>query len=124
MRTAGYGRVLLLRRSADDCLGGLRELPGGGVDDGEGLTEALCREVGEETGLEVTAVGAHLGRFDHPSRSGRPTRRFTFTATVADGTAVTLAEHDECPWADREQQEGTSSAVRGVLAVWRNRAAA
>lgn len=118
------GRVLLLHRPADDYLGGLWELPSGGVEDGESLTEALRREVGEETGLEVTAVGACLGHFDYMSKSGRPTRQFNFTATVADGTAVTLTEHDGYLWADREQQERTSSAVREVLAAWRGRAGA
>ncbi|GAA3655770.1 NUDIX hydrolase [Streptomyces chitinivorans] len=121
--TDADGRVLLLHRPADDYLGGLWELPSGGVEDGESLTEALCREVVEETGLEVTAVGAYLGHFDYLSKSGRPTRQFNFTATVADGTAVTLTEHDEYLWANREQQERTSGAVRGVLAAWRGQGA-
>ncbi|HEX5566324.1 MAG TPA: NUDIX domain-containing protein [Streptomyces sp.] len=114
------GRVLLLHRPADDYLGGLWELPSGGVDGGETLTGALRREVEEETGLEVTAVGAYLGHFDYRSRSGRLTRQFNFTATTAAGT-VTLTEHDEHLWADRDGQEKVSSAVREVLAAWRNR---
>ncbi|NEE45902.1 NUDIX hydrolase, partial [Streptomyces sp. SID8455] len=49
-------RVLLLRRRGDDFLGGLWELPSGGVGPGERLVDALCREVLEETGLTVTGV--------------------------------------------------------------------
>ncbi len=118
--TDAEGRVLLLRRPADDHLGGLWELPSGGVDDGETLTEALRREVAEETGLEVTAVGAYLGHFDYRSGSGGLTRQFTFTATTAGGT-VTLTEHDAYVWADRAGQEKVSREVRGVLATWRER---
>lgn len=67
------GGVLLLHRPEDDYLGGLWELPSGGVDDGESLTEVLCREVGEETELEVTAVGAYLGYSDTCRKAaGRP----------------------------------------------------
>ncbi|MCM3768503.1 NUDIX domain-containing protein [Neobacillus niacini] len=33
------------------------ELPGGGVDDGETLDRALCREILEETGIEVKLFG-------------------------------------------------------------------
>lgn len=120
--TDAQGRVLLLHRPADDYLGGLWERPSGGVDDGETLSEALRREVGEETGLEVTAIDAYLGHFDYVSKSGKATRQFNFSATTT-GRTVRLTEHDEHVWADRAQQERVSSAVREVLAAWRNQIA-
>ncbi|GGX84402.1 NUDIX hydrolase [Streptomyces hiroshimensis] len=113
------GKVLLLRRPADDYLGGLWELPSGGVDDGETLIEALRREVAEETGLTVTVVGGYLGHFDYRSGNGRATRQFNFTATVTPGERVTLTEHDEHLWADHTQQNQVSTAVRIVLDTWR-----
>ncbi|MFE0047593.1 NUDIX hydrolase [Streptomyces albireticuli] len=113
------GKVLLLHRQADDYLGGLWELPSGGVDDGETLTEALHREVAEETGLTVTAVGGYLGHFDYRSGSGRATRQFNFTVSTTDGT-VELTEHDAHLWADRTQQNQVSGAVRAVLDTWRD----
>jgi 8-oxo-dGTP diphosphatase len=119
------GRVLLLRRSADDYLGGLWELPSGGVDDGETLIEALRREVAEETGLTIEAIGDYLGHFDYRSGSGRATRQFNFAATVIEnGGTVRLTEHDAHAWADQDQQAHVSGAVQAVLAAWRrNRAA-
>lgn len=46
------GEVLLIRRGRAP-LRGYWSLPGGAVETGEGLEEALCREVREETGLQV-----------------------------------------------------------------------
>lgn len=110
------GNVLLLHRAAGDYMGGLWELPSGGVDAGESLTEALHREVAEETGLTLTSVGAYLGHFDYLSGSGKKSRQFNFTV-VATGSAVELepTEHDAHEWADHTQQEKASSAVRTVL---------
>ena len=121
--TNAHGQVLLLHRNADDYMGGLWELPSGGVDDGETLAQALRREVEEETGLKVKTLDAYLGHFDYLSKSGKLTRQFNFTATTS-GESITLTEHDAHLWADRDQQEKVSDAVRGILAAWRNQAAA
>ncbi|MFB7210492.1 NUDIX domain-containing protein [Streptomyces sp. NPDC056255] len=119
----GDGKVLLLHRTADDYLGGLWELPAGGIDDGENLTEALRREVAEETGLPVAAVGDYLGHFDYRSAGGRATHQFNFTATVTEADkTVKLTEHDAYLWADRSEQDRVSSATQAVLDTWRNRA--
>ncbi|KUN02117.1 DNA mismatch repair protein MutT [Streptomyces yokosukanensis] len=112
------GKVLLLHRPADDYLGGLWELPSGGVETGESLIEALEREVAEETGLTVTEVDTYLGHFDYRSGSGRRTRQYNFAATVT-GRTVQLSEHDAHLWADNGQQAQVSSAVQAVLDTWR-----
>lgn len=44
---------LLMGRRGKDPNRGLYVLPGGGVEDGESLEDAFCREVFEETGLKI-----------------------------------------------------------------------
>ncbi|MET7498779.1 NUDIX hydrolase [Streptomyces microflavus] len=110
------GRVLLLRRRPHDFLGGLWELPGGGVEPGERLVDALCREVLEETGLTVTCVTGHAGSFDYASRSGLRTRQLTFAVTVGATGPVALTEHDSSAWADRGDLPAVSDETRALLA--------
>ncbi|MEO0972395.1 MAG: Nudix family hydrolase [Pseudomonadota bacterium] len=51
----GEGRVLMAQRPAGKDMAGKWELPGGKVKAGEGLHDALAREIAEELGAEVTA---------------------------------------------------------------------
>jgi 8-oxo-dGTP pyrophosphatase MutT (NUDIX family) len=55
------GRLLLQQRSD----GGQWGLPGGSVEIGESVTEAIVREVREETGLRVS-VGRLIGVYSEP----------------------------------------------------------
>jgi ADP-ribose pyrophosphatase YjhB (NUDIX family) len=50
------GRVLIVRRATRPMLG-LYTLPGGVVEAGETLEEAVLREIAEETGLTIAPVG-------------------------------------------------------------------
>jgi 8-oxo-dGTP diphosphatase len=61
-------RVVLVRR-AHEPLKGEWSLPGGAVELGETLAEALVREVGEETGLEIR-VGPVVEVVDRVHRTG------------------------------------------------------
>lgn len=47
------GRVLITRRASNSHQGGLWEFPGGKVEEGEPLLEALARELEEELGIEI-----------------------------------------------------------------------
>jgi 8-oxo-dGTP pyrophosphatase MutT (NUDIX family) len=55
------GRILLVHRSD-----GLWSVPGGGLDPGERLDQAVVREVREETGLEVEPL-ALIGVYSDPA---------------------------------------------------------
>jgi len=48
------GRILIDRRPTDSMLGGLWEFPGGKVEPGETLDDAVHRELAEEVGIRVT----------------------------------------------------------------------
>ncbi|HEX2073006.1 MAG TPA: NUDIX domain-containing protein [Geodermatophilus sp.] len=61
----GRGRLLLVRRGREPSRG-LWSVPGGRVEPGESLAEAVEREVLEETGLQVRA-GAPVGRVRIPA---------------------------------------------------------
>lgn len=65
-RTAD-GRILLIRR-ADS---GKWALPGGTLEWGETLRSAITREVFEETGARVTALGDLVGAYSEPGRDPR-----------------------------------------------------
>lgn len=64
------GRVFCAKRPMDKILGGLWEFPGGKVEPGESLEEALIREIKEELGIEIT-ITKHLLNVVHeyPSHS-------------------------------------------------------
>lgn len=109
------GRVLLLRRPADDFRGGTWELPSGKVESGEGLQAGLFREVTEETGLVVSGITSYLGAFDYTSGSGRHTRQHTWSVTVEHGDDVRLTEHDAYAWAGSDDDYPVSAEVQALI---------
>jgi 8-oxo-dGTP diphosphatase len=117
------GAVLLLRRAPHESFAGIFELPSGGVEPGEGVLEALMREVREETGLRVTAVPAFVGSFDYRTRAGEQARQFNFAVEVDGGEPrLEPAEHDRLAWArpDHLASAGVTLDVRSLLQrFWR-----
>jgi ADP-ribose pyrophosphatase YjhB (NUDIX family) len=59
------GEGLLLQRRTDNQLWGL---PGGGVEPGESVSDAVAREVREETGLDVTPIRL-IGVYSSPENN-------------------------------------------------------
>jgi 8-oxo-dGTP diphosphatase len=116
---ADGNNVLLLKRPADDFMGGIYELPSGKVDPGEALDAALLREIKEETGLDVSEIGGYLGSFDYLSGSGKKSRQFNFVVSVATTEPVTLTEHDEHAWAPVDSDLPVTDAVKTVFEAYR-----
>ena len=89
------GRVLISQRPRHKALGGLWEFPGGSVEFGERLADALRREIAEEYGVEIE-VGALLDVVDHllPDE-GQHWVSPTFLCRVLSGEPV-IREADKC----------------------------
>jgi 8-oxo-dGTP diphosphatase len=117
------GAVLLLRRAPHESFAGIFELPSGGVEPGEGVLQALIREVQEETGLRVSEVVAYVDSFDYWTRAGELARQFNFAVDVDGGEPrLEPAEHDRLVWAcpDQLASAGVTVDVRILLRrFWR-----
>ena len=61
------GQIVLVRRKDDGCW----SLPGGMVDWGEDVPNAVRRELMEETGLEVVTIRRLVGVYSSPNRDPR-----------------------------------------------------
>jgi mutator protein MutT len=77
------GRLLITQRLADDTLGGYWEFPGGKVDPGEALPDALARELMEELGVEAR-IGAQIHHIVH-AYPDRDVRLYFFEARIVSG---------------------------------------
>jgi ADP-ribose pyrophosphatase YjhB (NUDIX family) len=95
------GEVLVVRRARAPA-DGLFSLPGGVVEIGETLTQALIREVREETGLAIEPVGlAGFREAITRDRDGRVERHFVilpFAARWLAGEPVLNEELSEARW--------------------------
>jgi 8-oxo-dGTP diphosphatase len=93
---ADGGRVLAARRSAPEALAGRWEFPGGKVEPGESVPEALERELREELGVTARAGERLPGAWE--VRPGLDLQ--VWTARLVSGEPRPLQDHDELRWLD------------------------
>ena len=110
-------RVLLLRRSASAAvLPDTWDLPGGRLEAGESLLQALAREAQEEAGLTLRAECVLYATVFSPD----PARQVLLLAYLCgDGEAQTVrlsAEHSAFTWATASQARALLPAV--ILSDW------
>lgn len=102
------GRVLLIRRGKEP-LRGRWVVPGGTVELGETLEQALVREIEEETGLLVE-TGELLTVFDRIIREAGTVRYHyvivDYLCTYVSGEARAASDAEAVAWATPEELSG------------------
>src|ERR1700749_446046 len=114
----GGGRMLLVQRGHEPGKG-LWSVPGGKVEAGETDTEAVKREVMEETGLIVEG-GPLIGSVRRPA--GAPDAEFDirdYAAEVTGGSLTPGDDADAATWADPDEM-ATLPLVPGLLDALRS----
>lgn len=116
------GRVLIARRARPPA-DGLHTLPGGGVELGETLEEAVVREVREETGLTIAPI-ALAGYRQAIARddAGRVERHFVilpFAARWVCGEIALNGELAEAHWRSPAELPGlkTTEGLAKIVAA-------
>ena len=123
------GRVLIVRRAAPPAPG-LYTLPGGGVELGETLVEAVIREVGEETGLAIAPVAlAGYREVIRRDGQGRIERHFVilpFAARWLSGEVALNEELAAAHWMNPAELAGlnTTEGLIEIVAAAQKRMAA
>ena len=93
-------QTLLARRKADKKLGGFWEFPGGKLETGEDLSEALKREIREELNLEISNEKLlHIKPFVYPH--GQVLILF-YVCNLKSGSPQ-LVDHDEIRWCEIQE---------------------
>jgi 8-oxo-dGTP diphosphatase len=113
------GKALLIKRGHEPRKGEW-SLPGGIVELGESLVDALRREMREETGLEIS-IGPHIETFDriHHDTEGRVRFHFVivdYLCVAAHGEPIAGTDAEAVAWAsadelDRYQVNAHAAAV-------------
>ncbi len=112
------GRLLLIKRGHAPGAG-LWSLPGGRIEPGETDTEALVREIWEETGLVIEA-GQLIGTVQRPGQDGDVLDIRDYAATVTGGTLSAGDDAADARWVDAAELRSLplTEGLTGALASW------
>jgi len=118
------GKILLVRRAREPARG-IYTFPGGRVEFGESLTEAVAREIREETGLSIEIIGLIGYREALPGRTGGHGHFviLPFAARWAGGEVALNDELDDARWltpgslAGLPVTQGLEETIRAACAL-------
>ena len=111
-------KLLLVRRKKDPFKGSL-SFPGGKVDEGEKVEDALKRELREETNLDIEPTDI-LGVYSDPSRDPRGHRiSITFIATIKSGDAKVADDAESIEWLPINEQKDLAFDHNKILKDYR-----
>ena len=116
------GKVLIVRRARKPALK-LYTLPGGAVEAGERLTDAVVREVREETTLDIepVALAGHREAImrDKEDRVERHFVILSFASRWLKGEPVLNHELDDARWVDPAELSGykTTEGLAEIIAA-------
>lgn len=103
-------RALIMHRSnADRYGGGIWEFPGGKLEFGEGLQQAILREIQEETGLAAT-VQRLLYAASFQTGPARQIIILNYLCHTAQNDVVLSSEHQAFRWASRAEMRALLDA--------------
>ena len=112
-------KLLLVRRRKDPFKGCL-SFPGGKVDEGEKVEDALKRELNEETSLDIEPTDI-LGVYSDPSRDPRGHRiSITFIATIKSGDAKAADDAESIEWLPVNEQKDLAFDHNKILKDYRH----
>ena len=116
------GKVLVVRRARNPALG-IYTLPGGGVETGETLMQAVTREVREESSMDIepVALAGHREAIVRDAQ-GRVERHFVilcFAARWISGEPVLNEELDDARWLPPAELAGlrTTEGLAEIVAA-------
>ena len=115
------GKILLSLRSQTGYEDGNYSLPAGHVEDGETLTECLCREAKEEIGIDIDKKDISLVYVMHRKETDiRVDFFFTTTKWAGTPTNCELLKCDDLSWfALNALPENTVPCIRAAIEGWR-----
>ena len=115
--TDGQGRLLMIKRGHEPGAG-LWSIPGGRIEPGETDTDALVREMLEETGLAVQ-VGRLLGRVRRPGLDGAVIEIRDYAATVTGGTLRPGDDAADARWVETAELDSLAITAGLIEALTR-----
>lgn len=100
------GKILILKRRDDEeFLPGTWEVPGGGVDEGEAVPDAVIRETKEEAGIDIE-VKQLFSYFEYIDGFGQKTVNLNFMGAMNNPSQepnVSLGEMEKFAWVGLEE---------------------